>query len=242
MAFIAVLAVLLKHLKISGAIAAWISGVIILYCLRFEGFLIFCIFYVSCNLVSKIFHSTNRIEKKGSSRDWIQVEANSLMALLASVGYLAGLGQSFLIMFSCSVAEACADTWAGEIGRHSKRQPVSIRNFKPVEKGTSGGISVLGLCASLLASAMIALFHSLFFEFTVSSFFIICFSAFVGCLMDSLLGATCQALYKDGKGLFTEKETDELVRGIRWIDNDTVNLMSNVFASVLGLSLCLIWN
>lgn len=242
MAFIAVLAYKLKHLSFSGALAAWASGCIILNCVRFEGFLLFCIFYVSCNIIGKIFKSKNKIEKKGSRRDWIQVLANSFMALLAARKFLFSQEEAALVMFSCSIAEACADTWAGEIGRKSKKAPVSLRTFKPVERGTSGGVSALGFGSSLLACFMIAMCFGLFWGFESKAFIVIVVSGFMGCVVDSFLGATCQALYIDKDGNYTEKETDTLVRGAKWIDNDMVNFMSNVFATVLGLSLYRLWS
>lgn len=241
MALIAFVAYKSKHLSISGSITAWLCGVIILFCLRFEGFLLFCIFYVSCNIVGKLCKAGNKIEKKGSCRDWVQVLANGFMAVFASISSIYIALNAALVIFSCSVAEACADTWAGDVGRLSKQQPVSLRTLKVVEKGTSGGVTVLGFAASLLACFMIAMFHSLFWGFDVSVFLIIIVSSFVGCIADSFLGATCQALYVDKDGKPTEKETDTLIRGVKWIDNDMVNFMSNVFSCVLGLTLFKLW-
>ena len=66
-------------------------------------------------------------------------------------------------------------------------------------------------------------------------------------LSDSILGATLQGHYWDPtKQMITEKERDadgnrlELCRGIRWIDNDVVNLISNIISVLLGASFSLV--
>jgi uncharacterized membrane protein len=75
---------------------------------------------------------------------------------------------------------------------------------------------------------------------------IVAASGFFGCLMDSALGATVQANYYDQEGgCLTEHPTVggrelPLERGIRWVDNDLVNLMSNVIATLLAASLVLV--
>ncbi|MCF0262162.1 MAG: DUF92 domain-containing protein, partial [Sphaerochaetaceae bacterium] len=57
------------------------------------------------------------------------------------------------------------------------------------------------------------------------------------------LGAWAQAIYKDPEtGKLTEHDSKngqplELVRGVRWLDNDMVNLISNVFSAVFALGM-----
>jgi uncharacterized membrane protein len=70
----------------------------------------------------------------------------------------------------------------------------------------------------------------------------------VGMLVDSLAGASLQATYRcpaPGCGAVMERPgqchgTVELDRGVRWLDNDGVNLMgslSGAFAAAVGWSL-----
>ena len=61
------------------------------------------------------------------------------------------------LIFVGVMATVNADTWATEIGGMSKSIPRSIMNGKPVPAGTSGGITGLGLLASLLGGAFIGL-------------------------------------------------------------------------------------
>ena len=243
-----------NHLSVSGSLAAFVSGVVILYCMRFEGFFIFFWFYASSNVIGKVSRKRRKadaeknFEKKGSRRDWVQVFANGFMAVLCSLLYFNTGSVTAVLMFCASVAEAASDTWAGEIGRLSKSVPVSIRTFRQVPRGMSGGITALGIAGGFVASLVIAFFFVIFFPVKRAFLYAVpvLVSGFAGCLADSWLGATCQALYVNSKGELTERENDDdgtenrLIRGIRWLNNDIVNLVSNVFACVLSAGLSVV--
>jgi uncharacterized membrane protein len=123
--------------------------------------------------------------------------------------------------------------------------PRLITNLhKRVEKGTSGGISLVGTLASLAGSALIALLASLFTD-NWSLLPLITFAGLAGSLFDSFLGATVQAMYfcpKDNKE--TEKhplhtcgtETVHL-RGWKWLTNDWVNFACGAFGAMIGITI-----
>lgn len=239
-----------KTLTADGALAAVVCGVVVLYCLRLEGFILFLFFFLSCNLIGKISGKKTGpeggFEKKGSCRDWVQVAANGLMAVVSALWWLSSRDFSAVIMFGAAIAESTSDTFAGEIGRMSRINPVSIRNMKPVEKGMSGGVTPLGFAGGVLGALAIAVLWFFLFPVVkgVSYALIICVSAVFGCVADSFLGATAQALYFDREsGKFTERDTDrngqplELCRGVKWLDNDMVNLSCNILAAVLSVTL-----
>lgn len=251
MALIAFVAYSMKSLTVGGAVSAFFMGLIILWTLGFAGFFLFFLFFISCTVVGKIsksirsgYSSKEVAEKKGHTRDFMQVLANGLMATIAALIWTFSFETKALIMFGAVVAEATSDTFAGEIGRLSKKQPVSIINFKPVPKGLSGGVTALGTVAALLSSALIALFWYLwFYDVTVLQAVLVGALGFAGCILDSVLGAGVQGIYYDPKAkqFSEENEKDgrklELSRGIRWVDNDVVNLMSNIFSGLFALGL-----
>ena len=247
----AVAAYLARSLDLGGAAGAFVMGVVVLWSTGFGGFLLLLLFFVSSNIVGKIskkLRSRGQVaeisEKKGHRRDLMQVLANGLMAVLAALMWLLSLKDIALVMFGAAVAEATADTFAGEIGRLSSREPVSILTLRPVPRGLSGGVTLLGVFAAFAASAVIALCLYLWFPtVSVAGAVLAGTLGFAGSVIDSYLGAGVQAIYYDPEEkTFSEKEEKdgrklELSRGIRWIDNDMVNLMSNVFSAVFALGM-----
>ncbi len=251
MALIAVLAYAAKSLDALGSAGAFIMGCIVLWTTRFEGFLLFLLFFVSCNVVGKL---SKRIrsrtgeaeikEKKGHRRDFIQVLSNGLMATLAALLWYFTGKASALVMFGAAVAEATSDTFAGDIGRLSGRAPVSIITHKVVPKGMSGGVTVLGMIGAMASSFVIALCWYVSFKgVDLYQAVLVWLMGFAGAVVDSYLGAGVQAQYYDPQ---TEEITEdeeregrklELTRGIRWVDNDMVNLMSNTFSAVFALGM-----
>ena len=166
MLLIAGISYVAKSLTAAGAVEAFFMGNIILWTTGFSGFFLFFLFFISCTiagLVSKSIRTSslaNEVaEKKGHTRDFMQVLANGLMATIAAALWSVSLETKALVMFGAVIAEATSDTFAGEIGRLSKKKPVSILNFKPVPVGLSGGVTVLGLVAALLSSAGCTYFY-----------------------------------------------------------------------------------
>ena len=246
---IAIGAYLARALTAGGALCAFVMGVTVFWTTRAEGFLLFMLFFLSCNVVGKISKrlrkgKTEIAEKKGHRRDVMQVVANGLMTTIAALLWFFTSKTVALIMFGAAVAEATSDTFAGEVGRLSKSGPVSIRNFRPVPVGMSGGVTFLGMVGAFLSSAMIAFCWYIWFQgVSVYAAVLVCLMGFSGAVMDSYLGASVQAHYVDpDTGMLTENDEKdgrklELAQGIRWVDNDMVNLMSNVFSSVFAMGM-----
>ncbi len=257
MALFAVVALKKQSLDVSGALSAFVMGVIVLWCSQLEGFLLLVLFFVGSNVVGKVSKRIRQqslgellIEKKGSKRDVMQVLANGLMATIGALIWYCTGKLSALILLGAAIAEATSDTFAGEVGRLSKRPPVSIRNFTPVPKGLSGGVTLLGTATAFISSLVIAFVWFVLYRGYCSSvsqrllaLSVIAITGFVGCIIDSYLGACVQAHYKDpATGELTEKEYKdgrqlELVQGIRWVDNDMVNLLSNIFSAVFAFGM-----
>ncbi len=247
----------LKWLTRSGAITAWCIGFIVFRFTSVFGWIILMLFFVTATVLGLfsrrvMAHTTvSDLQKKGGTRDWVQVLANGGVAGLAALLYGISSSPHALVMFGAALAASTSDTWAGEAGILSRKPPVSIRTGKPVPPGMSGGVSFLGTVSSMVGSLMIALawygafavYHDAAWVFLAS---IIALAGIVGSLVDSLLGATVQGHYWDSqKKQITEHEMRdgkklELCRGIRWIDNDVVNVLSNIIATVLASGLSLI--
>ena len=244
-----------RQLTTSGAIVAFFVGFGTTYFLGFGALTTLLLFFLFAGVLSKFAKLRTKddvqsIQKKGSRRDGMQVFANGGMALAAAVLYALSPSLVALVMFGSSVAEAASDTFAGEIGILSKSKPISIITGRKMKPGLSGAVSALGSIAGLLGALFIAIYWmSNFLPLEGKSFAyasVVAVSGFFGCLMDSVLGATVQAHYYDQeRDCLTEHSTLKgkklpLEYGIRWIDNDLVNLVSNVIATLLGASLILV--
>jgi uncharacterized protein (TIGR00297 family) len=187
---------------------------------------------------------------KGNRRDLGQALANGgLAVLLAVLSQLFPSGREIhgMVWFvACAGAMAAvnADTWATELGVLSPRPPRLITTGQQVEVGTSGGVTALGLAASLGGALFIGLLGGLGLlvmrqGWADAGVLLLAATAggLIGSLFDSLLGATVQAIYWCGT---CQKETERKVhrcgtgtrlqRGWSWLGNDQVNF----FASAVG--------
>ena len=246
LSFMALLSYKKKWLTLSGAISAFLLGLIVLWMGGFSAFVVFLFFFISSSLVSRVSKEINRREKKGNSRDMVQVLANGLPAVLSLLlTRLPSLYIPALVAFSSAVAEATADTWSGSIGSLSHKDPLSIITLTKVPKGISGGVTLLGFLGGLSASLLVSSLSIGVFGLSLGMGCIIAGSGFLGSVLDSFFGAVFQVQYRAKDGSLTEKdeedgEKNERVRGIPGFDNDMVNLVSGILSSTLALLLATI--
>ncbi|RPH71905.1 DUF92 domain-containing protein, partial [bacterium] len=221
----------------SGAVAATVVGTIIFGVGGWQWAILLLTFFITSSGLSRTFKKRKEglSEKfsKGHQRDAGQVFGNGGLATLFAALH-AVFPESILpwIGFAASLAAVNADTWATELGVLNPTPPRLITDpSKRVEKGTSGGISLWGTGASLLGSALIALFAVLLAPIATlntNHFLLITAAGLAGSLFDSFLGATVQAMYycpADKKE--TEKHplhtcgTETVhIRGWQWLNND----------------------
>ena len=244
--FLALMAVFAKAKRLltwSGTAAACALGFIVFYLGGVSGIVLFLFFFLTCSMLSKLTGDVPRVGKKGGERDWAQVVANGLPAAFALIlAELSPYPQSAYIAFAAALAEAEADCFAGGVGILSRSDPVSVVTFTKVPRGISGGVTALGLASSVLASFLLALVFAGTYGCDVPELLTITACGFLGALFDSFLGATVQVQYRGKDGALTERERDgdgnlnEHVRGLPFLDNDMVNLLSGLFALFLALA------
>jgi uncharacterized protein (TIGR00297 family) len=236
----------LKSLTVTGAIAAIITGLAVYLGFGIRGLILLGVFFTSSSLWSKYKSSAKRVieEKlaKGATRDWRQVFANGGAAAFFSVVYYYHEDIIYLIGFVVCLASANSDTWASEIGSLSRKQPVYIRTFKRVEKGTSGAVSLLGSTAALAGSLLIAIFSYWLFQLNFVLVLLIFLCGYLGNVIDTLVGAFYQQVYICKEcGLETEKKEHcykqtTRIKGSPIVDNDMVNFLSGVVAAVIAMA------
>jgi uncharacterized protein (TIGR00297 family) len=132
-------------------------------------------------------------EKKGM-RGYKNVFSNSLPALSLAVAYGIFPSHAWVLLpaYLGSVATACSDTLASEIGETCKGEPRMITTFKKVSAGTDGAVSRLGEWAAFFGAAMIAFLAFLLIKSDFGLVIAVTAGGFIGTNIDSVLGATLQ--------------------------------------------------
>ena len=239
-----------RALSPGGAAAAALTGALIFGLGGAAWAVLLLAFFISSSALSRVFkglkEAIGREFAKDDRRDAGQVLANGGISVLLVVVWVFFPGQAWLwVAFAGAMAAVNADTWATELGVLSPASPRLITTGKVVPGGTSGAVTLLGTLAALAGAVLIAglaaglpawLGETLLDVFPVPVWEIliaVSLGGLVGSLVDSLLGATLQAIYYCPK---CTKETErhpehvcgtptQAWRGWLWMNNDWVNLL-----------------
>jgi uncharacterized protein (TIGR00297 family) len=202
-------------------------------------------FFLSSSLVSRGAPPPRGLDPKGERRDHRQVLANGGVAAAAAlVGFHdRALG---LWLVTASLAAAAADTWATSLGARSATAPRLILGGRTVPPGTSGGVTPLGSVGGAAGALIVATAGAL----AAGNPALLPIGALVGfggMALDSALGAVAQGRFRCPRCA----ESSEWPRhrcgaatvhqgGLRWLDNDGVNLASSA-AAALAAGVAWLW-
>ena len=211
-------------------------------------------------------------EGKGK-RSWINVFGSGIIPMIFSIAmYVAAMspdlvqaGWPFFLFggYVGSVATTSADTLASEVGVFSKSKPRLITNLRrKVPGGTIGAVSLLGEGVAILAGLVIGIIALIFallapslipglvsiegtpvWEFILFLVPLSVLTAFIGCNIDSFLGAVFQNRFVcEICGAITDKEfhcdyETKYVGGFKKFTNMHVNLGSSGLGATLGIVL-----
>ena len=114
-----------------------------------------------------------------------------------------------------SLAEATADTVASELGEVLGGEPLLLTTGRRVAPGSNGAVSVAGTVAGTSGAVVVVLVALFTLELSPHGALSAGVGAIGGLFVDSLLGATAER------------------RG--WLNNDAVNFVSTVAASLLAI-------
>jgi uncharacterized protein (TIGR00297 family) len=205
--------------------------------------------FVASSALTRLGHAQKLARTAGvlapsSARTAVQVGANgSLFALCALVGTVTG-DSSWWVMALGALAAAAADTWATELGVLWGGSPRSLFGGGRIAPGMSGGVTAVGLLASVAGAVAVGsvgatLVPSLEWGPLAIA---VATAGVLGGLADSALGATVQARRFCAACM---KETERAVhdcgtrtthaRGLRWMTNDTVNLLATLVGALAAL-------
>lgn len=254
-------------LSASGVLGAVITGTLIFGLGGMVWGLVLIAFFVSASALSHYrsaqkAHLAEKFEK-GHRRDLGQTLANggwgALLALaVAFVGRESAWYPCLALGYFGAMAAVNSDTWATEWGVLSPETPRLITTGQPVDVGTSGAITRRGTLAALAGSGFIAICTFVFIQaaslvttgrWLLSDWFVlpvVTAAGLGGAMLDSLLGATVQRISFCQR---CQKETERRQhrcgevtvprRGWPWLNNDGVNFISSIAASLVAALLAL---
>lgn len=191
-------AYVLKLMTLQGAVASFAVGAIVGVFGSLEWFALLMCFTMAGFAVTKIGFGKKKEaglqEGKHGERTHMNVlgvgVAPCIIAIISF--FVDGHGTLMDIMFISTITVAAADTIASELGVKDKDVWL-ITSFKKVPPGTDGGISVFGTLVSSAGSFAVALLGWVILEQNFDVLFLIPgIAGIVGCMMDSVFGATIE--------------------------------------------------
>lgn len=211
---IAVLLLLSTRAKVldqSGMVAAVVLAALVGGLGHWTWLLLLLSFLASSHLATK-----HRFEEKAArgmcessdgSRRWTNVVANGGMpGLVVLVAFFLDAHGTGLWVFAAAVAVATSDTWASEFGCLDDRVRM-ITTLRRCEPGLNGGVSPRGQAAAFGGAALIAVLSFGVAAVTADGSvlttgyepLVVLLAGFIGCQLDSLLGAVLE-----NRGLMTK--------------------------------------
>ncbi len=159
-------------------------------------------------------------DKRG--RNAAQVAANLGAAGLAAAAALSlpFPGPLYAVVVTAALAEATADTLASELGEVLGGPPFLLTTLGRVAPGTDGAVSVAGTLAGTSGAVLMVLVAVFALKLSPGNALCAGLGAIAGLFVDSLLGATAER------------------RG--WLNNDAVNFLSTLAASVIATAALLL--
>jgi len=208
-----------KIFNFSGSACAFVVGMIIGICGNVLWLLLLLVFLITSFAATKFRFEWKKSQgfQEGSKgeRSWKNVAANgaipTVIAIVSFIAEAGGYAEDYFskdvasFLFISAIAVAASDTAASEIGIIDPRVYM-ITTMKPTKRGVDGGVSLTGTFAAFIAAAYSSAVAYVIFAGLDKSLlagpytlFIPMLCGFLGCQIDSLIGATWEQQKKIGK-------------------------------------------
>jgi len=221
-----------RFLAPSGSVATFLLAVVVFGVGGWKWSVPILIFFVLSSLLSKVGsakkRATSDLHEKGSTRDYAQVFANGGIPGIVVFASVVVPAFDWYPIYLGAVAAVTADTWGTEIGMMTKGRTVLITTFRPVARGSNGGVSVRGFLGATAGASLIGM-SALAWGISAVTAGVLAAAGVIGSVVDSIAGATVQARYRCS---VCSKVTEKRMHcgspsvhagGMRWISNDAVN-------------------
>lgn len=212
-------------------------------------------YFVSSSLLTRLGHARKSVRTASAvaattARNARQVLANGGV-FAAAASALAFTGDArWSVAAAGALAAAAADTWATEIGTLVGGTPRSVLTGRRLAVGMSGGVTLAGSLASGVAALLVGVAAAPLIADAAAAagsdalILPLMLAGVAGSLVDSALGAAVQARrWCESCRAFTERPMHDCgtatvhARGLRWMTNDTVNLIAGLTGALAALAL-----
>ncbi|MBO5101683.1 MAG: DUF92 domain-containing protein, partial [Clostridia bacterium] len=229
---------------VGGIIAAIVIDVAASLAFGNFGFVILALFFVGSMATDKFKKRSAKSRQSFKSdnkghRNIIQVFANGAVAAVSAAIFILTKQTIFAVSFVASMAESLADTAASGIGS-SSQSVYDIVRLKRCAPGVSGGVSISGTLAALVASLILPLVAIPFGILNITGSLVASAAAFLGMIVDSVLGSLLQAKYQCLRCGTVLEQTNHCgekclkISGVAVVDNNLVNFISNFTSALFG--------
>ena len=230
---LAAFAFIKNKLTIPAIVFAWLLGFIICY---FGGYFAFSALVLTFVLTIL----SDKIKKgKGEKRNIYQIICNVLIPAISILLFKLTSNYNYYIIYYAVIGSSLADTLASSIGLLSKGYIFNPLNFKKMEKGLSGAVSLLGFGASLLGGLILGIVYFIY-DNNIKFLIFISFMSLLGSYIDSVFGILLQGKYVCSvcnKTIDENKHCDKaavLTKGYSFFDNNVVNFLNNFLIFIIS--------
>ena len=209
-----------------GSLGAYLTGIYFFVILDYKFGLPVFFFFITSLILTKLNGWKN--SKISETRNVWQVLANSFPAMIAGGAFLVSGNEIFIYIYISLIAAVTADTWASEAGPLLTGRCFSLRSFRIVESGVSGGVSFHGSMAALAGAGSVSVFCYYIFFNTADYYMIIilAMAGFLSSFADSFLSAFIEPhLFRIGIFQPGIKEGSDYP-----VPNDIVNILGSITA------------
>lgn len=233
----------LKLIEYYGSLASLLIVFIFYFFGGHSSFIYLLICYslsVVCGIIRKKIKN-NKLSKSDKPRNFIQIFVNGLFPLIFIIVQFCMSDTRYLIMSYIVISSNLIDSISSDIGTLSNKKPYDFVQRKYVESGISGGISCLGTLSAFVVSIVLGIYITLLFKVKFLYCFLFIPVIFSGTVIDSILGSLIQRKNicpKCGKILESKTHCNSetvYYSGIKYIDNNLINLLSSFIVSLLSL-------